>query len=133
MLYTGLVLGMVASNYAAHVAALDAFRVFVGTFILIIPALAGARLLHVASHWDFYRACPSRIWDLNEGGMAQYGGILLAVPLSVPFLSAMRLPFGTFWDVASFTILIGMIFTRFRNSPFTMRSHCSSSPCPSLR
>lgn len=44
--------------------------------------------------------------------MAQYGGILLAVPMSIPLLSAIGLSFGAFWDVASFTILVGMIFTR---------------------
>ena len=41
-----------------------------------------------------------------------YGGLLLAVPLSVPLLALLRLPFGAFWDVATFTILVGMAFTR---------------------
>lgn len=112
MLYIGLVAGVVAGNYAANIAGLDAFRVYVATILLLIPSLAGARILHVASHWDAYRRDRGRIWNLKEGGMAQYGGILLAVPLSVPLLAALRLPFGQFWDIGSFTILVGMIFTR---------------------
>lgn len=112
MLYTGLVFGMVAGNYAANLGGLDSMRVYAATFLLVIPSLIGSRLLHVATRWGKYRREPSRIWDLSEGGMAQYGGILLAVPVSALLLPAMDLPFGAFWDVGSFTILVGMIFTR---------------------
>ncbi len=113
MLYAGLVFGVVASNIAAHAAGVDAFRVYIATLLLIIPSLAGARLLYVAVHWDLYEHNRSKIWDLSEGGMAQYGGLLLNVPLSVPLLAVLDLPFGTFWDISSFTMIVGMIFTRF--------------------
>ncbi len=125
MLYVGLVLGAVAGNYAANVAGLDAWRVFVATVLLAMPSVGGARVLFVATHWDQYRDNRSKIWDLSEGGMGQYGGILLAVPLSVPLLAGMRLPFGAFWDVGSFTILVGMIFTRFG---CLMNGCCSGRP-----
>jgi prolipoprotein diacylglyceryltransferase len=41
-----------------------------------------------------------------------YGGLAVVLPLSVPLLAALQLPLGAFWDVATFTILVGMIFTR---------------------
>ena len=41
-----------------------------------------------------------------------YGGLLLAVPLSVPLLAAMQIPLGGFWDAASYTMLVGLIVTR---------------------
>jgi phosphatidylglycerol---prolipoprotein diacylglyceryl transferase len=112
MQYVGLVLGVIAGNSAAHAAGLDAYRVFIATCILLFPALAGARLLHVASHWKFYRANRSRIWDRSEGGAANYGGILVAVPLSIPLLRLLHVPFAAFWDVSMVTIMVGMIFTR---------------------
>jgi len=112
MLYVGLVLGVVAGNIAAHAAGLDAFRVYAVTLLLIPPSLIGARLLHVFTHWDFYRNHRQLIWDRNEGGQAQYGGLAVMVPLSFPLLVAFDLPLGAFWDVSSFTILVGMIFTR---------------------
>ena len=111
MLWLGMVAGVVAGNAAAHAAGLNAFRVYVATLLLILPALAGARLLHVALHWPLYRANPRRIWDRSDGGAAQYGG-LVAVPLSVPLLAALGVPLGAFWDVATVTILVGMILTR---------------------
>jgi len=112
MLYLGLVAGVFAGNSAAHAAGLDAFRVFVATLILIVPAIAGARLLYVASNWKTYSSNLARIWDRREGGMAMLGGLPLAIGLSLPLLSALQLDFGAFWDVAVFTILVGMIFTR---------------------
>lgn len=112
MLYVGLVAGVVAGNVAAHSVGLDAFRVFVATNVLILPALVGARLLYVASHWSIYRAQPQRVWDRNEGGASMYGALFLAFLVSVPVLHFLSLPFWMFWDVTVFTMLVTMIFGR---------------------
>src|SRR5271169_114546 len=112
MLYVGLVAGVVAGNLAAHAFGIDPFRVYIATLVLLIPALAGARLQWVLTHWDFYRRNLHRIWNRGEGGGAMYGGLPLAVLCSVPLLKALGLGLGAFWDVAVFTILVGMIFTR---------------------
>jgi phosphatidylglycerol:prolipoprotein diacylglycerol transferase len=112
MLYTGLVIGVFAGNAAAHASGLDARNVFAATILLIIPALAGARLLFIAANWQTYRKNISRIWNPVDSGAAQYGGLLVAVPLSIPLLKTLDLPFGAFWDIGVLTILVGMIFTR---------------------
>lgn len=112
MLYVGLVLGVVAGNIVAHAARLNALRVYVATLILIVPALAGARLLYVAAEWPLYRHNLRRIWNRNEGGYIMYGGLPLALLASVPVLRILHLNLPAFWDVAIFTILVGMFFTR---------------------
>ena len=112
MLYVGLVAGVFGGNMAAHASAIDPFRTYVATIILFVPALAGARLLFVASHWDIYGKNVARIWDRSDGGQAMYGGLPAALLVSVPLLAALRLQFGAFWDVGAITILVGMIFTR---------------------
>lgn len=112
MLYVGTVLGIVAGNRAAHASGLDAFRVWIATLILFAAALAGARLLFVAINWRQHGVGPRRIFDRNQGGAAQYGGLLVALPLSWPLLAALRVPYAAFWDVAVITILVAMTFTR---------------------
>lgn len=113
MLYLGLLAGVVSGNVAAHAAGIDAFRTYVATCVLIVPGLIGARLLYVALHWRFYRENPQRIWDRTDGGAAQYGGLALILPLSLPLLRGLRLPLGAFWDIGMISILTGMIFARF--------------------
>ena len=111
-LYVGLNAGVLAGNAAARASGLDPFRVFVATFLLLVPVLFGARLLYVACNWSLYRPNLRRMFRRSDGGAAQYGGLLLGAPLSVPVLALLDLPFGAFWDVAAITILVGMIFTR---------------------
>jgi phosphatidylglycerol:prolipoprotein diacylglycerol transferase len=111
-LYLGMVAGVIAGNLASHITGADSFRVFVATMILIPPALAGARLFYVAGKWERYRNCPSRIWSRQDGGVAMYGGVPVMLVLSVPVLAGIGLRFGEFWDVASLTILTGMVFAK---------------------
>ena len=112
MLYVGLTLGVVASNIVAHAAGLNPLRVYIATMVLIVPALIGARLLFVASEWRYYRRNPRRIWNRSEGGFMMYGAVPVMLLCSLPLLRALHLNFGAFWDVSTFTILVGMIFTR---------------------
>jgi phosphatidylglycerol---prolipoprotein diacylglyceryl transferase len=112
MLYLGMVAGVFAGAHMAQSSGLPADRFVVAAVILTVPALVGSRLYFVLTRWDVYRREPRRIWRRSEGGMAMYGGLILAVPLSIPLLRVMDLPLGAFWDAATFTILIGMGFTR---------------------
>ncbi len=113
MIYLGLTLGLIAGDYVANLAGMNAGRVFAATLVLATTGLVGARLMFVATHWAIYRSAPRRIWRRSEGGAAVQGGLLLAVAVSPPLLAAMRLPFGAFWDVATFVMLIWSIFGRF--------------------
>jgi prolipoprotein diacylglyceryltransferase len=112
MLYLGMVAGIVAGNHASHRAGLDPLRVWLAMILLTAPALIGARLLWVATHWRRYRAAPRRIWARSEGGGSMLGSLPILLAVSLPLLDALEIPFARFWDVATFTILVGMIFTR---------------------
>jgi phosphatidylglycerol---prolipoprotein diacylglyceryl transferase len=113
MLYVGMVCGIFVAAWVAGRSGLDQDRFVLAAIFLTPLTLIGARLFFVASHWDVYRNDRARIWRRSEGGMAMYGGLLAAVPLSIPLLRVMDLPFAKFWDASTFAILVGMIFTRF--------------------
>lgn len=112
LLYVGLLCGVYAGYGAATTMPIDPDRAFAGILILIVPALVGSRLWFVLTHWQVFRREPRRLWRRGEGGAALVGGLLLAVALSPAVLAALGLPFATFWDAATFTMLVGMIFTR---------------------
>lgn len=112
MLYLGLLIGIVAQNYAANLEGMDSWRVFVATLLLLVPALVGARLAWVLPRRSRYMRRPERIWDRSEGGAAMYGGLPPAILGSVPLLDVLGIPFWAFWDVATVLLLVGSIFTR---------------------
>jgi prolipoprotein diacylglyceryltransferase len=109
-LYLGLVGGIYVAAFASPHG--SSSRIAAATVLLLVPALLGARLLFVASHWDLYRHDLRRILDRSEGGMAMYGGLLLAIPLSPLVLHAFGLGFAAFWDAATVTMITGTVLTR---------------------
>ncbi|MBA3356628.1 MAG: prolipoprotein diacylglyceryl transferase [Pyrinomonadaceae bacterium] len=112
MLYLGIVFGIYAQLFATLSIRLDIARTLGATLLLLLAALLGSRLLFVITNWARYRVYPRRIWRFSDGGASMYGGLLLALPVSLPLLVLLEIPFGAFWDVASFTLLIGLMVTR---------------------
>jgi prolipoprotein diacylglyceryltransferase len=112
MLYFGLLAGIFVGAYFAHRTGLDADRFIAATLILLVPMMIGARLLFVATHWALYARDLRRIWRRSEGGLSMYGGFSIAVPLSLPLLRWLELPFGAFWDAATFMVLTVLGFAK---------------------
>jgi phosphatidylglycerol---prolipoprotein diacylglyceryl transferase len=125
MLYVGCVSGVLAGAAVADASRLDPARFAAATVALLVPALAGARLLFVLQHLSAYRHAPRRIWARSEGGASLLGGLVLAVAVSVPLLGAWRLPFWAFWDAAAITMLVGLAFTRLG---CTLHGCCAGRP-----
>ena len=79
---------------------------------MFVPAIVGSRIWFVLDHWAIYRHDLRRIWRHSDGGMTLYGGLVLTLVLSPVILAPPGLRFAAFWDGATFTILVGMVFTR---------------------
>jgi phosphatidylglycerol---prolipoprotein diacylglyceryl transferase len=109
-LYVGIVLGIYAGAGAAPARGVAPATFVAVTLLLLTAALAGARLLFVATHWARFAQSPQDIFRTAAGGAAMYGGLIAAVPLSVPLVRAFDVPFWAYWDVASFTMLTGIVF-----------------------
>src|SRR3981189_3380367 len=112
MLYFAIVLGIYAQLLAARSLGVDTGAVLAATLIVVAIALFGARLLFIIPHWREFSRQPGRILRFADGGASMYGGVLLAVPMSVPVLALFGLPFGTYWDMATFTLLVGLLVGR---------------------
>ena len=112
MLYLGLLVGTYSAYAAGRAEGMSGER-FIGAILaLLVPAVLGARLAFVASRWPAYRLQPRRILlPGNEGGAVAYGA-LVSVPVSVPLLVALGLPFAAFWDAGAFGFLAAIMFLR---------------------
>lgn len=113
MLYLGCVVGVYAGAAVAGERGLHASTFALVAIALLGPAFAGARLWFVVQNLDVFRDEPRRLVARSEGGAALFGGLVVGVLVSVPVLALTGLPFWTFWDAASITMLCGLILTRF--------------------
>jgi len=105
MLYLGLLAGTYSAYAAGRAEGLSGERLIGAILALLVAAVLGARLAFVASRWPAYRLQPRRIlFPGNEGGAVAYGA-LASVPVSIPLLVALGLPFASFWDAGAFGFL----------------------------
>ena len=111
-LFIGLTFGIIAGTHVGSTLGLDTIRLYAALVLSTVPALVGSRILYALTHFRFYRENPAHIWSSDTGGLALYGGLILALVCSWPLLRALDLPIGAFWDAATITLLVGMIFTK---------------------
>lgn len=67
--------------------------------LILIFGVIGARALHVLVNFDFYKSNLPDIFFIWKGGLAFYGGLILAILASWVFVLRNKLPF---WKTADF-------------------------------
>ena len=112
LLYVGTVLGILVGMKAAASRGITSPRMCLALVSLVIPALVGSRWLFLLSHLRQRRFQYTGMLRRSEGGASLYGGLILSLLLSFPLLWLAGMPFGQFWDAATITILVGMVFTK---------------------
>lgn len=83
--------------------------------IAMVFGLIGARLYYVLFRLDEYMKNPISILYVWEGGLAIYGGVILAVLVSYLYCRKKKLSFGLLADIAAPAILIGQACGRWGN------------------
>ena len=81
----------------------------------IIFALIGARLYYVAFKWDYYSQDLTRIFNVREGGLAIYGGVIAAVITVYICTRIKKLDFGLIADTAAPALVFGQCVGRWGN------------------
>ncbi|MBQ8626939.1 MAG: prolipoprotein diacylglyceryl transferase [Agathobacter sp.] len=83
--------------------------------IAIISAIIGARLYFVAFQWDYYSQDLTRIFNIREGGLAIYGGILAAIIAVCSYAKFKKMEIGPIADVAGPAVAFGQCVGRWGN------------------
>ncbi len=82
-----------------------------GTFGGII----GARAYYVIFQWDYYKANPAEIFEIWNGGLAIYGGIIGGILAAFITCKLEKLNFLNLLDLAGMSLLIGQGIGRWGN------------------
>ena len=83
--------------------------------ITIIVGVIGARIYYVAFAWDYYKDNPISVFNIRQGGLAIYGGVLFGIACIFILSRLKKLDFLRVMDVAMFGVIIGQIFGRWGN------------------
>jgi phosphatidylglycerol:prolipoprotein diacylglycerol transferase len=92
---------------------LDATRVMDLGIYIIISALIGAKLLLLVTDFQTFRNSPAELLTLARSGGVFYGGLILAVVVSLIYIRRVGLPLWTTCDVFAPGIALGHVIGRF--------------------
>ena len=119
--YYGIIIAfgmMGAIMLAMHLASKtgqDTDKLYDLAIVAIISAIIGARLYYVAFQWEYYSQDLTRIFNLREGGLAIYGGVLAAVIVVSACAKIKNMKIGPIADVAGPAIAFGQCVGRWGN------------------
>lgn len=83
--------------------------------VAIICSVIGARIYYVIFRWDLYRDNLVSIFNLRQGGLAIYGGVIAAIITTFVFSKVKKIPFGRLCDTAGLGLILGQIIGRWGN------------------
>jgi len=81
----------------------------------VIISVIGARMYYVIFSWDSYKDDLLSIFNLREGGLAIYGGVIAAVITVAVYCKVKKLSFGVLADTACPGLILGQIMGRWGN------------------
>ena len=81
----------------------------------IAAGILGARIYYVIFAWDFYKDDLLSIFNIRQGGLAIYGGIIGACIAVVIYSRKKKQNFSLLMDTASMSIVFGQIMGRWGN------------------
>lgn len=83
--------------------------------IAIVCALVGARAYYVIFDWNNYKDNILEIFNLRNGGLAIYGGVIGGVAATLIFSRVKKLNFWQLADTAGLGLVLGQIIGRWGN------------------
>ena len=81
----------------------------------IAAGILGARIYYVIFAWDYYKDDLLSIFNIRQGGLAVYGGIIGACIAVVIYSRKKKQNFSLLMDTASMSIVFGQIMGRWGN------------------
>ncbi|MBL7124483.1 MAG: prolipoprotein diacylglyceryl transferase [Dehalococcoidales bacterium] len=79
---------------------------------MLIGAIVGARLFHVADHWAHYMSYPAQVFYLQQGGLAIWGGLIGAAIGTIICARIKHIPLGRLGDALAPGLLVAFIIGR---------------------
>lgn len=119
--YYGIIISiamLIAFTIVAHFAKKQGINedIFYDVFIIVIVlGIIGARAYYVIFKWDYYQIRPHEILDIRAGGLAVFGGIILAIIGIAVYCVIKKINVIKVLDVTMIGVAIGQAIGRYGN------------------
>ncbi|MEI3200022.1 MAG: prolipoprotein diacylglyceryl transferase [Lachnospiraceae bacterium] len=111
----GMMAAMLICTRLAKKAGLDEDSFFNTAILGIVLSVLGARIYYVFFSWDQYKDNLLDIFNIREGGLAIYGGVITAVLVMWIYSRRKKISLGLLGDIGSIGIILGQIVGRWGN------------------
>lgn len=115
LIATGLLLAVLYAYFNAHRYDVDRNKLIDCAIVGIITSIIGARAYYVLFKWDYFSANPAEIFDIRDGGIAIYGGIIGALVGGLIMAKIRQMKFLPVLDITMTGFLIGQAIGRWGN------------------
>ena len=78
-------------------------------------AIVGARVYYIIFRWEEYKDNILSVFNLRNGGLGIYGGILVALVVCILFAKHKKIKLGLFLDTACISLVSGQVIGRWGN------------------
>ncbi len=112
---TGVLLALLYAKFNAKRFDVDNDKLLNCFIVGVITAILGARLYYVVFKWDYFMSDPARIFNIRDGGLAIYGGIIGALLGGLITAKVQKMRLLGLLDLTMIGFLIGQSVGRWGN------------------
>ena len=123
----GMLGGIALSRWKARKTGQDQ-DIYLDFALWAIPfSVLGARLYYVIFQWDQFKDNWLNIFNIRQGGLAIYGGVIVAIVSVIIYTRIKKLNLGLMADTGIIGLILGQIASARRRSSSSVRKISSSS------
>ena len=111
----GMLMGILIASWQAKRIGVNPEHVVDVAMYGIVFGIIGARIYYVAFSWDMYKDDPLSVFNLREGGLAIYGGVIAAIITVIVFAKIKKLSAPQLFDTVGVGLVTGQAIGRWGN------------------
>lgn len=111
----GVLAGIAIAAFLAKKTGQDPDTYYDLALYAVVLSVLGARIYYVIFSWDSYKDDLLSIFNIRQGGLAIYGGVITAIITVYVYAKVKKIPFALMTDTAGPGLILGQIIGRWGN------------------
>lgn len=122
LIASGMLLGILISKYTCRMREIDYDNFLTAVLIALPVGIVGARLYYVVFELGYYLSNPLEIFNIRQGGLAIYGGVIFGMLAAFIYSRHKKMNFLRMADAAAPSVILAQSIGRWGNF-FNQEAH----------